>query len=423
MVDTDSWSAIFAPPQNETLAEKHVRIAQQQEAARISKDIDDAIEKSRKQFEKRKRAIKVLLLGPYNIFTRRTNSPPPRPGRVRQVHHAPKCVSTTRTSPRSPFPDFQLAFCPTYFHREIPIWKVIIQLNLIGYALAVALLARASRLHSSVKRLLTIIEDELEATLSLPSSPSRSNLRPGASPLLPTHPSDHPAFPRSGPSSHASLDLRHDSSDPPLTQAHSALRLRLLPLLSVETNLARQLLPEFGGTPPPLPSSTGWTKWASGACAHSSHPSLSGGGEICVRAGGAWKSILERVSGTLLNSSPDTPQDDPSDDALAQPIQPRSPPLSPKLRSTRPHPSDPTPLLEALVPDIHALWTDPAVHALLKRKGVRLEHSAGFFLNDVLRIGKPGWMPDIGPCPGSPCHLCSHVSQTTLCALDSGRLE
>ncbi|KAF8546920.1 G-protein alpha subunit [Imleria badia] len=349
MVDTDSWSAIFAPPQNETLAEKHVRIAQQQEAARISKDIDDAIEKSRKQFEKRKRAIKVLLLG--------------------------QAESGKSTMLRN----FQLAFCPTYFHREIPIWKVIIQLNLIG----------------SVKRLLTIIEDELEATLSLPSSPSRSNLRPGASPLLPTHPSDHPAFPRSGPSSHASLDLRHDSSDPPLTQAHSALRLRLLPLLSVETNLARQLLPEFGGTPPPLPSSTGWTKWASGACAHSSHPSLSGGGEICVRAGGAWKSILERVSGTLLNSSPDTPQDDPSDDALAQPIQPRSPPLSPKLRSTRPHPSDPTPLLEALVPDIHALWTDPAVHALLKRKGVRLEHSAGFFLNDVLRIGKPGWMPDI----------------------------
>jgi hypothetical protein len=355
-IQDDSWSAIFKPPQNESHDEKQARIAQQQEAARISREIDDAIEKSRKQLEKRKKAVKVLLLG--------------------------QAESGKSTMLRN----FQLAFCPTYFHREIPIWKVIIQLNLVG----------------SVKRLLSIIEDELEC------AQSRPNLRRTTpSPTLCAPPGDQStaahASPRSGaspPSRHifsspapvvtsssrqGSFELRHDSTDPPLTQAHSALRLRLLPLLSIETNLARQLLPEFGGESPPLPSSAGWTKWASGT---GDQAFLSGNGEICVRAGGAWKSILERVTGTL--------RDTPEDPSIDSDIEPGSLPLSGKHTTrTRPHPSDPTPLLEALAPDIHTLWSDPAVKALLKRKGVNMEHSAGFFLNDVLRIAKPGWKPGI----------------------------
>ncbi|KAF8435441.1 G-protein alpha subunit [Boletus edulis BED1] len=353
ITDSDSWSAIFRPSANESAQEKQDRIARQQEAARVSKEIDDAIEKSRKQLEKRKSAVKILLLG--------------------------QAESGKSTMLRN----FQLAFCPTFFRRETPIWKIIIQLNLIG----------------SVKRLLAIIEDELDTSSSrsnnrndqpIASSSSRPATANRPSPSRHVSPSSSSSISR-----HISFDLKLDSTDPPLTQAHSALRLRLLPLLSVETNLARQLLPEFGGESPPLPSSTGWTKWASGTGDHSSHPLLSGHGEICVRAGGAWKSVLERVTGTLHNPS-DIPEDDSPDHSLSQPIQPRSP-SSAKFnpRSTRHHPCDPTPLLEALASDIHALWTDPAVRALLKRRGVQMEHSAGFFLNDVLRIGQPGWKPDI----------------------------
>lgn len=184
-------------------------------------------------------------------------------------------------------------------------------------------------------------------------------------------------------------------NDPPLTQAHAALRLRLLPLLSVETNLARQLHPDFAGPSPPLATSTGWTKWASGAGDHSANGFLFGNDEICVRAGGAWKSILERVAGTPLDD-----QNSPTRHSGSQPVDPKSPTVLAKqsIRSMRPHPCDPTPLLEALAPDIHALWTDPAVQALLKRRGVHMEFSAGFFLNDIMRIGKPGWKPAIGSC-------------------------
>ncbi|KAG8215659.1 G-protein alpha subunit [Butyriboletus roseoflavus] len=362
----DAWSAIFKPPQNESERDKQERIARQHEALRISKEIDDGIEKSKKQLEKRKKAIKVLLLGPSQSLFSHLARPHPSTGQAE---------SGKSTMLRN----FQLAFCPTYFHREAPVWKVIIQLNLIG----------------SVKKLLAIIDDELDSQ-SLRSPPSRSNFRDLPSPTLPTHHSDHSS---SGPtfrpsSSHASFSIPRqsslDSTDPPLTQAHSALRLRLLPLLSVETNLARQLLPEFGGASPPLASSTGWTKWASGAGDQSANGFLYGDGEICVRAGGAWKSILARVTGTPRNAAA-TYEDSPTDDRAISP----SAPHKQATRSTRRHPSDPTPLLEALAPDIHALWTDPAVQALLKRKGVHMEHSAGFFLNDIIRIGKPGWTPGI----------------------------
>ena len=102
--------------------------------------------------------------------------------------------------------------------------------------------------------------------------------------------------------------------------------------------------------------------------------------------------VLECVTGTL--TAPDNPDDYTSDDSLVQPIELHSPSSAKfSTRSMCPHPSDPTPVLKALAPDIHALWTDPAVQALLKCRGVHLEHSARFFLNDVLRIGKPRWQP------------------------------
>ncbi|KIJ62440.1 hypothetical protein HYDPIDRAFT_157814 [Hydnomerulius pinastri MD-312] len=501
----DGWSAIFRPSPNETPEEKKERIARQQEANRVSKEIDESIEKSRKLYEKRKKAIKVLLLG--------------------------QAESGKSTMLRN----FQLAFCPTYFHSEISIWKTIIQLNLIG----------------SVKKLLSIIEDELDSQASrsprgpLSSSPhtprspisASPRLHSASSPRTPLSPStgSFPALPppvllatgvnggsstvngngngagpgpssltanfpttdlstlsvpsvdplfaptgdlppagvsglagllsalensESAPASASTLRLgvpgasstsrvgtpspasntrngvapsasrsavgsaatsRHPLSqstsavqtdhdkdqDPdhlPITQAHSALRLRLLPLLSVETNLARQLLPEWGGgvSPSALNSGStsglgsGWAKWASGGAGGSENGLGLGKGEVCVRAGGGWKSVIERVS----NSGPPGPGQRPSTaDTLRQPIDPSatssSSSSSHSSRAARPHPSDPTPLLQALAPDIYALWKDPAVQGLLKRRGVRMEDSAGFFLNDVMRIGKPGWKPAV----------------------------
>ena len=337
--EDDAWSAVFQPPPDESAQERQARLARQHEAVRVSKEIDDAIEKSRKHFDRRRRAIKILLLGQAESGkSTMLRSAPPPPSRTRPPLTRPRLPARLLPHPLPPGDTRLEDHHPAQPHRVRPPPPPPV--------------SPRSPPHSSVKRLLAIIDDELDAP----------------SPAL---------------------------DDPPLTQAHSALRLRLLPLLSVETNLARQLLPEFGGASPPLSSSHGWAKWASGAGDHSDG-FLFGDGEICVRAGGAWKNILARVTGP--NAIPSTSK---------QPT-----------RSARHHPSDPTPLLDALAPDIHALWTDPAIQALLRRKGVRMEHSAGFFLNDIMRIGKPGWNPDIGPCP-HPLLAHAHLSQTTSFVLDS----
>jgi hypothetical protein len=62
-IQDDAWSNIFKPPPNESVEEKRERIARQQEAQRISREIDEGILESKKLFDKKKKAIKVLLLG------------------------------------------------------------------------------------------------------------------------------------------------------------------------------------------------------------------------------------------------------------------------------------------------------------------------------------------------------------------------
>jgi hypothetical protein len=62
-VQDDAWSNIFKPPPNETAEEKRERLMFQQEAQRISREIDESILESKKLLEKKKKAVKVLLLG------------------------------------------------------------------------------------------------------------------------------------------------------------------------------------------------------------------------------------------------------------------------------------------------------------------------------------------------------------------------
>jgi hypothetical protein len=62
-VQDDAWSNIFKPPPNETAEEKRERLVHQQEAQRVSREIDESILESKKLLEKKKKAVKVLLLG------------------------------------------------------------------------------------------------------------------------------------------------------------------------------------------------------------------------------------------------------------------------------------------------------------------------------------------------------------------------
>lgn len=92
---------LLGPP-NETEEDRTRREQESQDAQRISREIDEHLLETKKSLEKRKRAIKMLLLG-----------------------QAESGKSTL-------LKNFQLAFTPIQFQNERGVWKRIVQLNLIN---------------------------------------------------------------------------------------------------------------------------------------------------------------------------------------------------------------------------------------------------------------------------------------------------
>ena len=116
----DPLSKALQPPIDETPEERTARIRELDEAARVSREIDDEIARDRRAYERRKKAIKILLLGacpPSSLSRRRRRRP--RPGRVREEHDAQECVLLSSVPECCSRPaDFQLAFSPQHFHKE-----------------------------------------------------------------------------------------------------------------------------------------------------------------------------------------------------------------------------------------------------------------------------------------------------------------
>ncbi|EJF56061.1 G-protein alpha subunit [Dichomitus squalens LYAD-421 SS1] len=122
----DPLSQALQPPPNESPEDRAARIRQQEDAIRVSKEIDDEIAIAKRAYERRKKAIKILLLG-----------------------QAESGKSTT-------LKNFQLAFSPQHFHKERSAWKTIIQLNLIR----------------NIKRLLEVLQEEWESSLQTTTTAS-----------------------------------------------------------------------------------------------------------------------------------------------------------------------------------------------------------------------------------------------------------
>lgn len=59
----DPLAQILQPPPDESPEDRARREQQQREATRVSLEIDDRIQEDRKAFERRKKAVKILLLG------------------------------------------------------------------------------------------------------------------------------------------------------------------------------------------------------------------------------------------------------------------------------------------------------------------------------------------------------------------------
>ncbi|KAK7436201.1 hypothetical protein VKT23_019278 [Stygiomarasmius scandens] len=103
----------FKAPANETEDERIRRVRAFQDAQRVSRQIDENLADTRRKIERRKRAMRILLLG--------------------QAESGKSAV----------LKNFRMAFTPSHFQKERIVWKTIVQLNLI----------------SSVKTILSVFED------------------------------------------------------------------------------------------------------------------------------------------------------------------------------------------------------------------------------------------------------------------------
>ncbi|KAJ7187293.1 G-protein alpha subunit [Mycena filopes] len=136
----DPLSFGLQPPSDESDEDRAARLEAAREAARVSRTIDVSLAEGRKALERKKRAVKILLLG------------------------------QSESGKSSVLRNFRLAFTPKYFESERLVWKTVIQLNLI----------------SSIKKILEILQDEWDSP-----GPSSSS-----SPPSPTEPDSKPPSPK-----------------------------------------------------------------------------------------------------------------------------------------------------------------------------------------------------------------------------------
>ncbi|KAK7678986.1 hypothetical protein QCA50_017929 [Cerrena zonata] len=185
----DPLAQALQPPPNESPDERALREKLQSEASMISRAIDEDLQEARKAFERRKKAVKILLLG-----------------------QAESGKSTT-------LKNFQLAFSPQHFRSEKLAWKTIIQLNLIR----------------NIKQLLQALEEEWNESQTQPGNP-------GASPAIPTTPSQ--PIPISSP-----IPIAHNQVNN--HAARSVSPSRALPVPSASPRGPRA--PPSASPPPPQP--------------------------------------------------------------------------------------------------------------------------------------------------------------------------
>ncbi|KAI0703479.1 G-protein alpha subunit [Cytidiella melzeri] len=177
----DPLAKALQPPSDESPEQRVRREQQQREATRVSLQIDEGIQEAKKAYDRRKKAVKILLLG-----------------------QAESGKSTT-------LKNFQLAFSPAHFRNERLAWRTIIQLNFI------------------------------RQTQPQLSEKARGKLPMGA-PAANTSANGKKAAHTSTRSIRFSAQPQANVA---LTDVHRRTRTRLLPLLAIEADLTRKLFPEL----------------------------------------------------------------------------------------------------------------------------------------------------------------------------------
>ncbi|KAG7097830.1 hypothetical protein E1B28_005148 [Marasmius oreades] len=349
----DPFDEALRPPPDETPEQAAIRLQREEEARQISLAIDASI-KAERQVRKKKRIVRLLLLG--------------------------QSESGKSTTLRQ----FQRLYTPTAFREERILWRAVIQLNII--------------------RSIRIILD----AISLPTFPHMS---PGTSPKLHKrdgsyrrerrHSNGTTMFPMNGETTGPSGSYRNDNgyangyyhaefvesdgeSDHGGRSDHSSvtlyssplegLKLRLLPIKHMEALLVAKLVPpnEDEATQLPVPSHP-----------VRQPPLAYRTQEVFVRPGAGWKGALSRAR--VDSSSASLEGSDEDHLRIGRPSSAGDAGLE--------NADEPQQVLYQCRRDIMALWNDETVRTILARRKIRLEEFPGFFLNDLERVTSLKYTP------------------------------
>ncbi|KAF7307774.1 hypothetical protein MKEN_01137500 [Mycena kentingensis (nom. inval.)] len=332
--DEDPFAWAHAIPPNETPAEREARERAEREAERVSSAIDEQLRKER-EAEKKRKPVKLLLLG------------------------------QSESGKTATLKNFQMLYCRRQWSEERQGWRCVILLNLVR----------------NVNQILDMLGREMLAaqTAGLPpasayhpnanqSAISTSNAdSPDSSPLSSDEEAELIVEIRRTSISAGSSPGPLNGTKPPLKfrDKHRLLRLRLAPLRRVQLDLETRL--GAAATELYTSNTTSAAPFDPDAEGSSSHPKAREKTEFSVHSRNGWKTALDRFRSAR--------RDETSGSGSMR-------------RGVRDMEDEVLSVLAGCREDIRTLWEDRVVREMMTRRKVRIEDSAGFFINDVDRIAR-----------------------------------
>ncbi|KDR68389.1 hypothetical protein GALMADRAFT_78688 [Galerina marginata CBS 339.88] len=416
-VSDDPLDEVLRPPPDETIEEREIRLEREAESRRISQAIDAAI-KAERQARRKKRIVRLLLLG--------------------------QSESGKSTTLRQ----FQRLYTPTAFREERILWRAVIQLNVVR-SIRTILDALSSPTPNSPyasprvrarsisrprppplpsnnspplppqSRAIDIMGNthynhsnghglDMQFSYGSPHYPPRAQQQQYqdyfnddadydpdsdteftvANNSYPNSPPNFDQSPRSDPSGSSTTTLAQSPLD--------ALKARLLPLRHIEALLIAKLVPpneeeathlagptHYNGYSHPSPTESHFSHHNGRSHAHHRSQSYRNQ-EIFVRPGPGWRGGLARARVNFPGHS--------YDDGPSSQTSNGQRPMSAGNTGLE-TPDEPQEVLHSCRRDMIQLWNDDGIRDILRRRKIRLEEASGFFLDDLERVTSLKYMP------------------------------
>ncbi|KAF8887649.1 G-protein alpha subunit [Gymnopilus junonius] len=356
--EADPFAIFHTPPPNETAGERAAREATEAEQKRVSDQIDEQLKAEKLALKKQKYIVRVLLLG-----------------------QSESGKSTT-------LKNFRMKYARDAWEAERLSWRSVIQLNVIRSIITIVETLQAEMDGEPLELAVPgspLVTGHVPLTPSLESpGPSTFDYDPlskeGASPAIASFTyrdragsisADAPGLSRTN-----SLSRQKAPLSTLLTGKHQLLKLRLGPLRRVEKDLQRLLGASAVEEQDGAAHAYGPLSLELESQALVGRRSTQEFGVVrlqeALERGVAKRASMLAMSqhghGTSREGTP--------------------PPGSPDVGV-----DDATEVIASCLEDMKTLWTDEVVRVILRKRKLRLEDSAGFFLDDLDRIAKRDYEP------------------------------